>query len=80
MKLENKLENIPSRLGAKNPEKKRNRRHGCKLLSGNGFCLSGKANLLPLAFYTIEFTSPAIWALMLPLASRQWEHQRPNSG
>src|SRR5450759_2753527 len=49
-----------------------NLRHGCKLLSGNGFCLSGKANLLPLAVYTIEFTSPAIWALMLPRTSRRW--------
>jgi hypothetical protein len=27
-----------------------NLRHGCKLLSGNGFCLSGKANLHPLTF------------------------------
>jgi hypothetical protein len=28
------------------------------LLSRIGFCLLGKANLHPLAFYTIEFTSP----------------------
>src|SRR5271167_1450561 len=27
-----------------------NLRHGCKLLSENGFCLSGKANLHPLVF------------------------------
>ena len=32
---------------------------GVGLLSRNGFCLSGKANLHPLAFYTINLTSPS---------------------
>src|SRR6266566_1464800 len=31
---------------------------GVGLLFRNGFCLSGKANLHPLAFYTINVTSP----------------------
>src|SRR6266566_5269449 len=32
---------------------------GVGLLFRNGFCLSGKANLHPLAFYTINVTSPS---------------------